>query len=105
MTAKQEETGRTFRHRFISTFVVGLFCLFFCASDAGAQTTGNSSLSGVVADPLGAVVPGATVVIHNPVSQFTRSTTTDNAGRFSFPNVPINPYHLSVTVTGFAAYS
>ena len=50
-------------------------------------------------------MPGARVEIHNPVSQFTRSTTTDNAGRFSFPNVPINPYHLSVTVTGFAAYS
>ena len=53
----------------------------------------------------GAVVPGATVEIHNPVSQFDRSTTTDSAGRFSFPNVPFNPYHLRVTVAGFAAYS
>jgi hypothetical protein len=105
MISKQEKTGRVFRHKFVSAFVVGLFCLVLCARDASAQTTGNSSLSGVVADPLGAVVPGATIEIHNPVSQFTRSTTTDNAGRFSFPNVPINPYHLSVTVTGFAAYS
>ena len=67
--------------------------------------TGNSSLSGVVADPSGAVVPGATIEIRNPVSQFDRSTTTDSAGRFSFPNVPFNPYHLSVKVAGFAAYS
>ena len=51
------------------------------------------------------MVPGATVEIRNPVSQFDRSTTTDSAGRFSFPNVPFNPYHLSVNVTGFAAYS
>ena len=50
-------------------------------------------------------MPGATVEIQNPVSQFTRSTTTDSAGRFSFPNVPFNPYHLTVNVTGFAAYS
>ncbi len=59
----------------------------------------------MVSDPTGAVVPGATVEIHNPVSQFDRSTTTDSAGRFSFTNIPLNPYHLSVKVTGFAAYS
>src|SRR5208283_6227111 len=28
-----------------------------------------------------------------------------SAGRFSFPNVPFNPCHLSVSLTGFAAYS
>ncbi len=69
-----------------------------------AQTTGSSSLSGIVADPSGAVVPGATVEIHNPVSQFDRSTKTDSAGRFSFANIPVNPYHLTVTAPGFAAY-
>ncbi len=70
-----------------------------------AQTTGSSSLSGVVADPTGAVVLGATVEIRNPVSQFERSTTTDTAGRFTFANIPFNPYHLTVTVKGFASYS
>ena len=70
-----------------------------------AQTTGSSSLSGVVTDPTGAVVPGATVEIHNPVSQFERSTTTDSAGRFSFANIPFNPYHLTVTAPGFAPYA
>ena len=79
--------------------------LMLAAITGQSQTSGNSSLSGIVADPSGAVVPGATVEIHNPVSQFTRSTTTDNAGQFSFANVPFNPYHLSVTITGFAAYS
>ena len=71
---------------------------------AHAQTTGSSSVTGVVADPSGAVVPGATVEIQNPVSQFKRSTTTDSEGKFSFPNVPINPYHMTVTLTGFAPY-
>ena len=59
----------------------------------------------MVSDPTGAVVPGATVEIHNPVSQFSRSTTTDSAGQFSFTNIPFNPYHLSVTAKGFGAYS
>ncbi len=72
---------------------------------AGAQTTGSSSVTGTVTDPSGAVVPGATVEIGNPVSEFTRSTTTDSAGKFGFANVPLNPYHLTVTVSGFAPYA
>src|ERR1700680_3958055 len=63
--------------------------------------SGGSSMSGTVLDPSGAVVPNATVEIHNPVSAFDRSTTTDSAGKFSFPNVPFNPYHLHVTAPGF----
>jgi carboxypeptidase family protein len=49
-------------------------------------------------------VPGATVEIHNPVSKFERTATTDAAGKFSFSNVPLNPYHVTVTVTGFVPY-
>jgi hypothetical protein len=73
-----------------------IFCL--------AQSTGSSgSISGTVLDPTGAVVPNATVEIHNPVSHFDRTTTTDNAGNFSLPNVPFNPYHMTVSAAGFAA--
>src|SRR5664279_4200958 len=105
MTSKQETNEMAFQYKLVSAVVAVVFCLTICAISGSGQTTGNSSLSGVVADPSGAVVPGATVEIHNPVSQFDRSTTTDGAGRFSFPNVPFNPYHLRVNLTGFAAYS
>src|SRR5882762_993290 len=68
---------------------------------AYAQSGGNStSVTGTVLDPSGAVVSNAIVEIHNPVSQFDRSTATDNSGKFSIPNVPFNPYHLSITATG-----
>ena len=71
-----------------------------------AQNAGNSTaVTGTIADPSGAVIPGATVTIHNPVSQFERSTTTDASGNFSFANVPFNPYHMSVSAHGFAAYA
>src|ERR1700694_1036953 len=63
--------------------------------------SGGSSISGTVVDPSGAVVPNATVEIHNPVSAFERSTITDSFGNFSSPNVPFNPYHLTVIATGF----
>ena len=61
--------------------------------------------AGTVTDPSGAVVPNATVTIHNPVSGLDRSTTTDPSGNFSFPNVPFNPYHLTVTAQGFSSYA
>ena len=63
------------------------------------------SISGTVVDPTGAVVSNATVEIHNPVSRYDRSITTDASGKFNFTNVPFNPYHLKVTATGFAAYA
>jgi hypothetical protein len=78
--------------------------LVFCLAlglNASAQS-GGGSISGTVLDPSGAVLPNATVEIHNPVSAFDRSTTTDSSGRFSFPSVPFNPYHMTVTVAGFA---
>ncbi|HEY1401690.1 MAG TPA: carboxypeptidase regulatory-like domain-containing protein, partial [Terriglobales bacterium] len=72
---------------------------------ANAQSTGNSMVSGTVVDPSGAVVVGATVEMHNPVSGFSRSATTDTGGRFSISNVPFNPYHLTVTAKGFGSYT
>ena len=82
-----------------------IFCLAVGLS-AYAQSGGNStSVTGTALDPSGAVIPDATVEIHNPVSQFARSTTTDSKGNFTIPNVPFNPYHMSITAAGFAPYS
>jgi hypothetical protein len=73
------------------------------ALSASAQQSGT--VEGVVKDQTGAVIAGATVEIHNPVSHYERSTTTDKEGNFSFTNVPFNPYHLVVTASGFLAYT
>jgi hypothetical protein len=76
----------------------------FLCSTANAQSRNFTSLSGTVIDPTGAVVPGATVEIQNPVSQFQRTVTTDANGTFSIDNIPFNPYHMTVTHAGFASY-
>ena len=81
-----------------------LFVFLFSALFSALHAQSNSGVvSGVVTDPSGAVVPGATVSIQNPVSQYTRTATTDKAGHFQFPNVPFNPYHLTVAMTGFSS--
>jgi hypothetical protein len=88
--------------RVTSIVVLGVGLSF----DAGAQSGGSStSISGIVMDPTGAVVPSATVEIRNPVSGFDRSTSTGNSGTFVLPNVPFNPYKLTVTAAGFAPYA
>lgn len=102
---KQQAIGTCSRSASASTALVTMICLVLWVANAGAQTSGSSSLSGVVSDPSGAVIPGATVVISNPVSQFTRTTTTDDAGNFSFTNVPLNAYHMTVNLGGFAPYA
>src|SRR5215831_14644546 len=71
-----------------------------------AQSGGSStSVTGIVIDPSGAVIPGASVEIRNAVSLFERRTISDGHGTFTIPNVPFNPYHLVVTAPGFAAYA
>jgi hypothetical protein len=80
--------------------------VFVLAVGFYAQAQSNSaSINGTVLDPSGAVVANANVEIHNPVSHFDRSVTTDSSGKFSFSNVPFNPYHLSVAGGGFAPYA
>ena len=76
--------------------------LFIATTTSHAQSA--TSVNGTVVDPSDAVVPNAIVKIHNPVSGFDRSVTTDASGQFNFPNVPFNPYHLTVTATGFSPY-
>jgi hypothetical protein len=83
------------------TFITVVFLFCFQAS---AQTS-SGMIQGVVTDPSNAVIAGAKVQIHNPVSGYDRTVTTDGSGRFSLSNVPFNPYHLTVTGKGFAPYS
>ena len=81
--------------------------VFFLAFSiqATAQSGGNStSVRGTVVDPTGAVVPNAIVEIRNPVSAFERTVSTDRLGKFDIPNVPFNPYHLTVSGPAFAAF-
>jgi hypothetical protein len=84
---------------FLAVIVLSLFIL---APRGRAQSSGT--VEGTVKDPQGAVVPNATVEMHNAVSHFERSTTTNREGRFRFSNIPFNPYHLLVTASGFAAF-
>jgi len=85
---------------FSTVAVLGLLICAGATSQA-QQLGGAGTIKGTVTDPTGAVLPGATVTIHNVVTGFARTTTTDASGNFVLQNIPQNPYHITITATGF----
>ncbi len=86
-------------------FVVFVFLLSSTLS-LQAQSAGSAgTIYGTVLDASGAILPGASIVIENPVSRYTRQTQSDSTGHFQFTNLPLNPYHLTVSANGFSSSS
>src|ERR1700761_2636711 len=87
-------------------FAAIAICFSLSASGSWAQSAGNGgTVHGTVTDSTGAIVPNATVTIENPVSGYTRTTTSDSQGLYQFTNLPLNPYHLVVNAKSFAPRS
>src|SRR5258705_10032387 len=66
-----------------------------------AQSSSAGSVSGVVKDPNGAVVVGATVNVKNPGTGQDFSATTSDNGTFTVPAVPAGKYNVTITAQGF----
>jgi hypothetical protein len=66
-----------------------------------AQPAQTGTVSGVVEDATGGVLPGVTVTITSQDRGFSRSTVTDEDGKYLFPAVPIGPYTVSASLQGF----
>src|SRR5689334_17058105 len=63
---------------------------------------GQASITGVVKDTSGAVLPGVTVEVASPVLiEKTRTTVTDGAGEYRFVSLLPGAYSVSFTLTGF----
>ncbi|HLM99346.1 MAG TPA: TonB-dependent receptor [Bryobacteraceae bacterium] len=76
------------------------FVLVFGASLAWAQLY-SGSVVGVVADPSGAVIPGAKVTLVDQDKGYTFNVTTDSTGRYFFRGVPPGSYKVTVVAQGF----
>ena len=75
--------------------------LAFWCTCALAQTAGTGTITGTVSDPAGAVVPDATVVIHNTDTSSDRSVQSNEAGIYSATFLQPGPYQITVTKQGF----
>src|SRR5262245_12023008 len=74
------------------------------AAPALAQAVAGSQLSGVVRDPSGAVVPGAEVTVIKTDTGQERTARSGPDGSYAFPNLPVGPYELRVSLQGFNTY-
>jgi hypothetical protein len=85
--------------------VIALALLTLPATQLQAQSL-FATLTGVVSDPSGAVVPNATVKLINEQSGSTRDTVTNGEGYYSFASVAVGnlTYKVVVSVQGFQTY-
>src|ERR1700676_5370518 len=68
---------------------------------AFAQGETTSAIIGQVSDTSGLAVPGATVTVTNRETGMKRGATTDDSGRFNFPQLKPGPYSVKLEAEGF----
>ena len=76
-----------------------VLCVLLFAALAQAQYRG--SIQGVITDPQGAVIPGATITLIDRETNRTLTATSDNAGVYNFNTLPPSRYSMTVEKTGF----
>ena len=67
----------------------------------GAKAQDLANIVGTVTDASGAVIPDVQVTVSNPERGLLRRITSDSAGEYQAPRVPIGNYTVSVEKTGF----
>ncbi len=74
------------------------------AASASAQET-TGTITGLVKDPSGAVVPGATVKVRNVATNAETVVVTDQTGVYVASGLPVgNNYAVTVEIAGFKAF-
>src|ERR1700752_1847755 len=71
---------------------------------ANAQTL-RGAINGTVTDPSGAAVPNAQVRATETGTGIDHTTVTTSNGEFSFQDIPLGFYKVTVTATGFPPYA
>src|SRR5215471_19541508 len=86
-----------------SRFAFAISCLsWLCGSfSALAQTGTTGTITVIVQDPSGAIVPDATLELRDKATNTLRTGATQQSGAYTFPNLPFGVYDLSVIAKGF----
>jgi hypothetical protein len=84
--------------------VVAILVVLSLAVAGNAQTF-RGAINGTVSDPSGAVVPNAQVKATENSTGIDHSSTTTSDGAFSFQDIPLGFYKVTVTASGFPVYT
>ncbi|MGA2536869.1 MAG: carboxypeptidase-like regulatory domain-containing protein [Terracidiphilus sp.] len=82
-----------------------LLPLFFVMACAGAFAQANSEVTGIVTDQTEAVVPDAKIVLTDPATGFSKSTTSGATGLYDIAGLNPANYNMKVSAKGFEAYA
>ena len=80
-----------------------IFMVLMTLALAFAQTD-RGTITGTIADPTGAVVPGATLHARNTATGAEYDTVATATGNYTLPSLPAGPYELTVSAAGFTKY-
>ncbi len=83
---------------------LAILVVLLLAVGINAQTF-RGSINGTVTDPSGGSVPNATVKATESATGIDHTTTTTNDGAFSFQDISLGLYKVTVTATGFPVYT
>src|SRR5512134_4082356 len=61
------------------------------------------AIQGTVVDQSGGVLPGATVIVLNTATGFSRPAVTDETGTFRAELLPVGTYEVLVELPGFTS--
>jgi len=84
--------------------VLAVLVVLSLAVAANAQTF-RGAINGTVSDPSGASVPNAAVKATENSTGIDHNTTTTSDGAFSFQDIPLGFYKVTVTAAGFPVYT
>lgn len=82
-----------------------LAILILALTGTAFAQVGTGALSGIVQDATGAAVPNATVTLQNAQTAQQRTLHSNGTGSFTFSSLPNGDYKLTVTHSGFQAYT
>jgi len=82
--------------------LVLILILSMLAAPLAAQRF-TASIRGTVTDPNGEALPGATVNLEGTETGLNRTTFTNEAGIYTFGDLPVGAYEVTVTLDGFKA--
>ncbi len=85
------------------SLAVLLASFFLSIATLSAQTV-TGSITGVIEDPHGSVIPSVDVKLISQSTGATRNQTTDQRGEFTFDAIPPDIYTVSVEHSGFKKY-
>ncbi len=87
------------------TFAICLFVSTLGTPATLLAQSNNASIAGEITDPKGAVIQGAEVRLTSKDTGQTSSYVSDANGYYSFRNVLPGTYELTITASGFGAYT